>query len=80
MVAEEKEEVTFIDELYIIVDGVQVRAEASSCSAAREKDQDYAVINGGESCTFRFRLPDSFAGRRRGDVSVVVSGFYVPLK
>jgi hypothetical protein len=79
-VAEEKEEITFVDELYIVVDGAEVRAEASSCPAAGEKDQDYVVISGGESCTFRFRLPDSFAGRRRVNVSVVVSGFYVPLK
>ncbi len=82
MVAEEKEEITFIDELIIIADGVEVRAEASSCSVTRvaERDQDYLTLTNGESCEFRFTLPDSFNGKQQTAVSVVVSGFYVPLQ
>jgi hypothetical protein len=82
MVAEEKEEITFIDELYIMADGIEVHAEASSCSATRvaERDQDYVTLTSGESCEFRFTLPDSFTGRQQTAVSVVVSGFYVPLQ
>jgi hypothetical protein len=81
MVAEEKEEVSFIDDLYVIVDGTEVRAEANSWAAAKvaEKDQDYLVITGGESFEFRFKLPGSFADRLQTTASVVVSGFYVPL-
>jgi hypothetical protein len=81
MVAEEKEEISFIDDLYIIVDGIEVRAEANSWAAAKvaEKDQDYLVITGGESFEFRFTLPGSFADRPQTTASVVVSGFYVPL-
>jgi hypothetical protein len=81
MVAEEKEEVSFIDELYIIVDGTEVRAEADPYVAAKvaENDQDYLVITGGESFEFRFALPGSLAGRRQAAISIVVSGFYVPL-
>ena len=82
MVTEEKEEITFIDELTIIADGIKVRAGASSCATAKvnERDQDYLTLASGESCEFRFRLPDSFAGRQRATVSVIVSGFYVPLE
>jgi hypothetical protein len=81
MIAEEREEVSFIDNLYIIVDGIKVRAEASSYVAAKvaDKDQEYLVIAGGEFFEFRFTLPDSFAGRQRTTASVVTSGFYVPL-
>lgn len=81
-VAEEKEETSFIDELYIMADGVKVRAEANPHVATRvaEKDQDYLIITSGESYEFRFKLPGSFAGRKRATVWVVVSGFYVPLK
>jgi hypothetical protein len=78
-VAEEKVEIACIDAFYIIVDGVAVRAEAAPHVAAKvaEKDHDYLIINSGESCTFRFRLPDSFAGRKQTTVAVVVSGYYV---
>jgi hypothetical protein len=81
-VAEEKAEVTFIDALYIVVDGMAVRAEADPRVAAKvaEKDQDYWIISSGESCTFRFRLPDSLAGRKQATVTIVVSGYYEPQK
>jgi hypothetical protein len=78
-VAEEKEEISFIDALYIVVDGIKVHAEAAPYAVA-EKDRDYLIIHGGESCEFRFKLPDSLAGRKRVPVTVVVSGFYAPLE
>ncbi len=79
-VAEEKDEITFMDELYLIVEGIEVRAEANPDVAARvaEKDQDYVLLANGESHEFRFRLPDSFAARQRVTVSIVVAGFYAP--
>jgi hypothetical protein len=82
VVAEEKEETTYIDELHIIVEGIEVRAAGASriAAAVAARDQDYLVIASGESREFRFPLPDSFAGRERAAVSVVVSGFYAPLE
>ena len=82
MVAEEKDEITYIDELYILVDGIDVRADRASPAAAQVayKDDDYLVIAKGESRTFRFSLPNPFAGDARAAVSVVVSGFYEPLE
>ncbi len=81
-VAEEKDELTFIDELYLIVEGLEVHAEANPDVAARvaAKDQDYVLLTGGASHEFRFSLPDSFAARQRVAVSIVVSGFYAPLE
>lgn len=81
-VAEEKDEITFIDALYLIVEGIEVRAEANSHVAGKvaEKDQDYVALTVGESHEFRFRLPDSFAARQRVAVSIVVAGFYAPLE
>jgi hypothetical protein len=78
MVAEEKEEVSFIDDLYIVVDGIEVRAEADPYVAAKvaANDRDYLVITQGESFEFRFTLPGSLAWRQRAAVSVVASGFY----
>jgi len=82
MVAEEKNEITFIDQLYLLVEGIEVHAEASDDVAVSvaERDQDYLVIASSQSRAFRFRLPDSFSGRQRAAVSVVVTGFYVPLE
>jgi hypothetical protein len=81
-VAEEKDEITFIDELYLIIEGSEVRSQASPGVAARvaAKDQAYVSLAGGESREFRFKLPESFAARQRVAVSVVVSGFYVPVE
>ncbi len=81
-VAEERAEISFIDELYITVDGVKVRAEGEPHVAAQvaERDQDYWMIARGESSEFRFRLPGSLASREQTTVSVVVSGFYVSLE
>jgi hypothetical protein len=80
-VAEEKDEISFIDELYVVVDGIELRAESDACPAAKvaAKDQDYLTITAGESCEFRFRLPDSLSAQERAPVSVVVSGYYAPL-
>ncbi|MBN1287575.1 MAG: hypothetical protein JXB47_19395 [Anaerolineae bacterium] len=76
-VAEEKRELSFIDEFYIIADGVKVPLGAGAAQAAG-KDQNYLVIAGGESYEFSFDLPGSFAGKDRADVWVVVTGFYIP--
>jgi hypothetical protein len=82
MVAEEKDEITCIDQLYILAEGIEVRADPANPAAARvaEEDDDYLLIANGESHRFRFSLPDAFAGKARADVSVVVSGFYAPLE
>ncbi len=81
-VTEEKDEMTFIDELYITVEGIPVHAEPDSDGAikAAARDRDYLALAGGESCEFRFRLPASLDARRWVPVSVVVSGFYTPLE
>ncbi|MBN2390013.1 MAG: hypothetical protein JXR84_04785 [Anaerolineae bacterium] len=79
-IAEEKDELTFIDKFYILVDGVKVQAEGDSGAAASvaAKDGDYLTLAEGESQEFHFRLPETFAVRQRVAVSVVVSGYYVP--
>ncbi len=81
-VTEEKDEVSFIDELYIIADGIKLYAKADPYVAEKiaRKDQDYLTISSGQSYEFAFNLPSSFAGRKQVDVVLVVSGFYVPLK
>ena len=80
-VVEEKDEITFIDELYLLVEGIEVRADPTSrvVTSVVERDHDYLVIAAGESHEFRFRLPDAFDGRTQATVSVVASGFYEPL-
>ncbi|MCP4539364.1 MAG: hypothetical protein GY832_19685 [Chloroflexi bacterium] len=82
MVVEEKDEITFIDELYVIVDGIEVRADADCHYTAQvaKRDHNYLTLTSGESVEFRFTLPDSFAGKQQSIVSIVVSGFYEPQK
>ncbi len=81
-IAEEKTEISFIDALYIVADGIEIRAEAGSDGAAQvaERDRECLGIHGGESYEFRFKLPDSLADRKQIPVTVVVSGFYAPLE
>jgi len=81
-VSEEREEIAFLDQFYLVVDGVKVVAESDPQVAAKvaEKDQDYLIITSGESYEFRFRRRGSFVGEELADVLVVASGFYVPLE
>jgi hypothetical protein len=80
-ITEEKREITFIDEVTLIVDGVEIRAEAEPVFAAKvsASDQDYLILASGQSYAFRFRLPAAFASLDQADVSIAVTGFYVPL-
>ena len=79
-IVEEKDEITFIDELYLLVEGIELRVDATTPMAAKvaRRDHDYLVISSNDSRQFRFRLPDALAGVERAAVSVVVSGFYQP--
>ena len=78
-IAEEKEETSFIDELYIIVDGTVLHPETKNQTAAKvtNKDQSRLVIARGQSYEFAFVLPKRFASQERVEISVVASGFYV---
>ena len=79
-VAEERDEVTFLDQLVIVADGTQVVMDPAAESATRLANLDgtYLVIANGETRTFRFLLPAAFAGHERATVSVIAAGFYVP--
>jgi hypothetical protein len=81
-VAEEREETAFIDQLFLVVDGVKVVAESDPQIAAKvaELDRDYLIITSGESYAFRFRLSGSIVGGDLADVRVVASGFYMPVE
>lgn len=77
-IAEEKDETSFIDELYVIVNGMKIRPEAGSRAAARvtARDGDRLMIAAGQSYEFAFALSKSLAGREHVEVSVVAAGFY----
>jgi hypothetical protein len=79
-VAEEREEIAYVDQLYLVVGGAKVAAESDPQVAAKvaERDQDYLIIASGESYEFRFRPPGAFGDL--ADVQVVATGFYVPLE
>jgi len=74
-VAEEKDEVTLLDALILRVDGVAVFADMPELSA---DDGQTVILRRGESIDLRFPVP---AGYAAGDaVSVVASGYYVPVE
>ncbi len=77
-IVEEREEISFIDELYIIVDGTVVHPEIKSQAAAKVmiRDQERLMI-ADQSYEFAFVLPKTFASQEQVEISVVVSGFYV---
>ncbi len=71
-VAEEKDETTTLDALYLLVDGVPVYADDSRLNVA---DGDIVILRQGDWLDLRFEVGDL-----AGDVSVVVVtvGYYVP--
>jgi hypothetical protein len=78
-VAEEKDEVTFIDALYLLIDGKAIHAEDNpgAASSVAAVDGNYLVLHRDEAYELRFQAPASFA---EGDpVAVVVTGYYVPM-
>ena len=74
-IAEEKHEITTIDELYLVVDGQRIPAQAAPDIAAKvaAQDGDVLILTAGMSYEFRFAVPHA------DQVSLSVSGFYVPL-
>jgi hypothetical protein len=74
-IAEEKQEITTIDELYLVVDGQRIPAQAAPDIAARvvAQDGDVLILTAGTSYEFRFAVPHA------DQVSLSVSGFYVPV-
>jgi hypothetical protein len=74
-IAEEKQEITTIDELYLVVDGQRIPAQAAPDIAAQvaAADHDYLIQTAGTSYEFRFAVPHA------DQVSLGVSGFYVPV-
>ena len=78
-IAEEQAEITFLDELVLLVGGIAVRADAAPPQLA-ERDQDYLILTNGEAYTFTFRLPDTLAGQEQVTASVIATGFYESVK
>jgi hypothetical protein len=80
-VAEEKDEIAYIDMLALLVDGAAVAAAGADQGAASQvsaADGEYLVLRQGETVDLHFRVPAFFTD---GDpVSVVVTGYYQPLK
>ena len=77
-ISEEKEEVSYIDRLTLVVGDTTIIAEAdpSVSTALAQSDGQYLVLAQGESLDLRFRAPESFID---GDpVSVIVEGYYEP--
>jgi hypothetical protein len=74
---EEKDEMSFIDEFYLIVEGIEIRAEGAP-AAITTNDGHYLTLIKGQSAEFRFELPESLSDREQVKVMVVVSGYYLP--
>ncbi len=75
-ISEERAEITFIDEFYLLVDGVRVAAQGDPDAAARVAGRDgrTLILNRGEAVDFRFPV----GGAAAPDVAVVVTGYYAP--
>ncbi|HVO68632.1 MAG TPA: hypothetical protein VMT24_01220, partial [Aggregatilineaceae bacterium] len=75
-VAEERDEETFIDALYLRIKGVTLLAEGDPVRAAHVAavDGDRLVLHRGEAYEMRFRVPSSYV---EGDpVEVIAAGYY----
>lgn len=78
-IAEEKNEISFIDKLHVVVDGMEIDPEASSDAADRvaARDEERLTIAAGQFYEFAFVLPEPLASQEQVEISVVVSGFYI---
>lgn len=76
-ISEERDEVTFIDAFYLVIDGGRVAAQGDPDAAARVAVPDgrTLVLNRGDSVDFRFPVVD---GVSPATVEVVVTGYYTP--
>jgi hypothetical protein len=79
-VVEEKDEISYIDALYLEIDGVKISAQPESAAAAQiaEIDGDYLILHRGESREFRFVVPSASSGQQ--SVSVVATGYYTSVE
>jgi hypothetical protein len=75
-VTEEKDEVSYIDSLYLVIDGVAIAAQAESAVVAQiaAVDGDDLILHRGQSYEFRFPVPPSWHDQQ--PASVVVTGYY----
>jgi hypothetical protein len=75
-IAEERDEVSFIDALYLKIDGATVRAEGDPVVTAQvaAADGNALILQRGDAVELRFRVPASYA---EGDpVQVIATGYY----
>lgn len=75
-IAEEKDEVSYIDSLSLLIDGVPIPAQAEPVVAA--DDGHYLILHRDQSQEFRFPVPLFFNDGE--SVSIIVSGYYAPVK
>lgn len=71
-VAEEKDEITVIDALVLLVDGVPVPAQGESAAQVAAADGESLILHRGETAEFRFPVPPTFSGA----ASLAVTGYY----
>jgi len=76
-ISEERDEVTYIDEFYLMVDGVKVAAQGNpqAVGLVAGRDGRTLILNRGDSVDFRFSV---VAGESPSNVEVIVTGYYVP--
>lgn len=78
LLAEEKAEITFLDNLYLLVDGQKIGPEEAASLA--KTDGDYVILAEGEELILHFPLPEHLAAREMVEVTVVATGYYLPLE
>lgn len=76
-VAEEKDEHSYLDSVYLLVDGLPVYAEGTSDQLAAT-DQNYLVLAKGGMVDLHFPLPEGIADSETVHVQIVASGYYIP--
>jgi len=72
-VAEEKDEVTYLDALILLVDGVPVPAQGEAAAQVAAADGESLILRQGDVAEFRFPVPPTFSGT----ASLAVTGYYV---
>ncbi|MEM7028751.1 MAG: leucine-rich repeat domain-containing protein [Chloroflexota bacterium] len=79
---EEKEEISYLDELYILVADQRLRPQGDPeiVKQLAATDQKHLVLHKGDQHILYFEFPATMTSVTHIDVTIVASGYYVPLE
>jgi hypothetical protein len=77
-IQEEKAETSYIDQLTLTIDGVELLPDGGASVTLAARDDKYQVLHQGDAIEITFVLPSALAARNRVDGTLTAAGYYTP--